>query len=356
MNSLDNKEEIKKIDKDDLIDSIYNLADQVTQAWEEVGRLTFTQDFSEVNNIVVAGMGGSALGARVIDSLLLERIRVPLEITTDFRLPNYVNSKTLVILSSYSGNTEETLSCYYDADKKHAKIFGITTGGKLENLLTKDKKDAYIFKPYNNPSAQPRMSLGYGITSILALLSRFAFANVTEDEIVELASFLKGFTREFGVENSESGNLAKSFAKKLKDKAVILVSGEHLLGVAHAFKNQLNENAKTFSALFDLPELNHHLLEGLTNPGMLKDYSDFVIFTSELYSDQLKKVVKATSEIVSMNGFNMHFIPARGNTKLQQIFEILVFGSFASYYLALLYGIDPTPINWVDLFKKKLKS
>lgn len=356
MNSLDNLDEIKKIDKSNLIDSIYNLPDQVTQAWEEMFLLNIKQDFSEVRNIVVAGMGGSALGARVIDSLLFERIRVPLEIVTDFRLPSYVGSSTLLVLSSYSGNTDETINCYYEADKRKAKVFGITTGGKLETMLAKDGRDSYVFKPYNNPSGQPRMSLGYSITSLLAFLTRFDFAEVGDEEIFEITAFLKNFTREFSVDKPESENLAKSFSKKLKNNAVFVIAGEHLTGVAHAFKNQLNENAKTFSALFDLPELDHHLLEGLKNPGTLKENSLFVIFNSELYSRELLKVVKATSEIISSANFPFVFVPTRGNTKLEQIYEVLVFGSFVSYYLALLYDIDPTPIPTVDLFKKKLKG
>lgn len=354
MVNLDSLDQIKKIDKNNLINSIYNLSDQLNQSWDEVSSLKINFDHSEIQNIVVAGMGGSALGGRIVDAFLFEKIRVPIEIVTDFNLPKYVNSKTLVILSSYSGNTDETVSCYLDARLKGAKIFGIATGGKLAELFSKENIDSYIFNPFNNPSGQPRMSLGYSVGSILAILSRFHFITFEKGEIESVVNFLTKITKEYSVEIPENENLAKKFAIKLHRKAVVLITAQHLVGVSHAFKNQLNENSKTLSFLFDLPELNHHLLEGLANPAQMRQQSTFVLINSTLFTENLRKVTKVTKELIENTGFIVEELVAQGSTKLEQIFYVLVFGSYVSYYLALLYDIDPTPIPTVDLFKKKL--
>ncbi len=355
MGNLDSIDKIKQIDKSNLINSIYNLSDQLRQAWEEINSLKINSDYSEVQNIVVAGMGGSALGGRVVDAFLFDKIRVPIEIITDFRLPNYVNSKTLVILSSYSGGTAETISAYYEASKKNAKIFGLTTGGRLAEVFKNDRIDSYVFNPFNNPSGQPRMSLGYSIGGILAILAKHSFITFAKDEIDGVITFLQQKTKDYAIEISENENLAKKFAQKLYNKSVALISAEHLLGVSHAFKNQLNENAKTLSFLFDLPELNHHLLEGLSKPAQMRQYLSFVLVISKNFSEDLQKVTQVTKSLIKETGFEVEELEAQGQSKLEEIFYILVFGSYVSYYLAILYGIDPTPIPTVDEFKKRLK-
>lgn len=246
MQSLDDLTQIEKLDKGGILNSISELPNQLEQAWEEVKVLHFGKLLGEVQNIVVAGMGGSALGGRIVDSLFNDRLRVPIEIITDYHLPNYVNSKTLVILSSYSGNTEETIAATNDALSKKAQIFIVTTGGKLAELIKKEDLIGYIFKPIHNPSNQPRMGLGYSLGIILALLGKNNFITVTEEEVKRVIKTTEEFVHEFGVRIPESKNIAKSIAKSLHNKSINLMASEHLTGVSYAFKNQLNENSKTF--------------------------------------------------------------------------------------------------------------
>ncbi len=354
MVNLDSIEQIKRIDKSDLITSIYNLPDQLNQAWEEIHSLSIKENYDEILNIVVSGMGGSALGGRIVDSFMFDKIRVPIEIVTDFKLPHYVNKNTLVIISSYSGNTAETISTFYDAEQSNAKIFGIATGGKLAELLKNNNSDSYIFNPFNNPSAQPRMGLGYSIGAILAILAKYNFITFSKNEIESVVNFLRIKTKEFSVDINEPENLAKIFAKKLFGKAVSLVSAEHLLGVSHAFKNQLNENSKTLSFIFDLPELNHHLLEGLKKPSQIKQYMKFLLIHSKRFSDSLLKVTSISKDLIKEQSFDVEEIETEGESKLEEIFYILVFGSFVSYYLSILYETDPTPIPTVEEFKKRI--
>lgn len=354
MINLDSIDEVKALDKGNVLGSIIALPDQMAQAWNEIKGREVPESCKLSKNVVVSGMGGSALGGRIVDSLMADRSRTPIEIFTEYRLPNYVNRDTFVILCSYSGNTEETLSAGREALTRGASLFCITTGGKLGQFMEDNKLDGFLINPTHNPSGQPRMGLGYSIIGVLAALAKCEFINVLDTEIQFAIDTARRFVDDYGVYKPESENLAKSFARKLRHKAPVLIASEHLLGIAHAFKNQLNENSKTFAELHDIPELNHHLMEGLRNPAEMKKFLSFVFFDSDLYSKEIKKRYELTREVVEKQEVETHVYKLHSNKKLDQIFEILTFGSFVSFYLALLYEIDPTPIPWVDYFKEKL--
>ncbi len=354
MINLDAEKEIKNFDKGRVLQSIRQLPAQVEQAWTEVKELDIPQACRVVNNVVVCGMGGSALGGRIVDSLVADRVRVPMEIISNYDVPNYVGPESLVIVTSYSGNTEETMAAAQRALVKRAKIFGITTGGKLAEFLKKEKIPAYIYKPKENPSNQPRLGLGYSVAATMALLARCGFFTLAEEDMRLAIKALQQFSQEFDSQTAVNNNLAKRMALKLKNKIPILVASEHLVGTLHAFKNQLNEGAKTFSASFDIPELNHHLMEGLRNPAMAREYLYFLFFESKLYSPEVQKRYTITREVVEKNEIAHGIYLLRAGKKIQQIFEVLSFGSFTHFYLAYLYGVDPLKIPWVDYFKERL--
>lgn len=351
---LNSEKEIEKFDKGNVLESIRRLPAQVEQAWEEVSSLKIPKACAAVNNVVICGMGGSALGGRIVDSLMADRVRTPIEVISDYDVPNYVGPKSLVIATSYSGNTEETVSAAHRALIKKAEIFGITTGGKLAEFLKKEKIPAYIYEPKENPSNQPRLGLGYSIAATMAILARCGFITLAEEDIKSALSSLRKFSQEFDNCVPENKNLAKRMALKLRGKIPILIASEHLIGALHAFKNQLNEGSKTFSASFDIPELNHHLMEGLRNPAMAKEYLYFLFFESKLYSSRIQKRYPITREVVEKNEVDYGVYPLRSGKKIQQIFEVLSFGSFVHFYLAYIYGVDPLKIPWVDYFKEKL--
>lgn len=352
--SLNSEKEIKKFDKGNILGSVRSLPDQIEQAWTEVKNLDIPKACALVDNVVICGMGGSALGGRIVDSLIVDRIRVPIEVVTEYDIPNYVGPKSLVILTSYSGNTEETVSAAHKAFVKKAEIFGITTGGKLAEFLKKEKIPAYIYEPKENPSNQPRLGLGYSVAATMAILAKCGFITFAEEDIKSALANLRKFSEEFDSDVSENKNLAKRMAIKLKGKIPILVASEHLVGASHAFKNLLNEGAKTFSASFDIPELNHHLIEGLRNPAMAKEYLHFLFFESKLYSSSVQKRYSITQEVVEKNEIDYSVYQPRSGKKIQQVFEILIFASFVQFYLAFIYGVDPLKIPWVDYFKEKL--
>ena len=356
MANLDNLEEISKVDASGLLGSIESLPDQLAQAWEEVSQISIPEDLLSVKNVVVSGMGGSALGGRIIDSLIMDRATTPIEISTEFRLPNYVGPESLVIVCSYSGNTEETIASAQEAIAKNAKIFAITTGGKIADLCKEKSLPSYIFKPIHNPSNQPRMGLGYSVGSVLALLAKGEYINMSSEEETNVVEKVRKFVSEHSVRVPTSQNVAKALAAALFNKEIVLVASEHLLGAAHAFKNQLNENSKTFSVLFDLPELNHHLLEGLVNPKEVKPILQFLFLGSKIYSPEVLKRYPIVTAVVEKNNISTTSFECRSETKIEQIFEVLTLGEYVSFYLSILYGVDPTPIVWVDYLKKELSK
>jgi glucose/mannose-6-phosphate isomerase len=353
MAKVDNRLEIKYRK---VLETIKLYPDQLLQSWNEISKIKLPDEYRNINKVVLCGMGGSALGGRIVDSFLVNRIRVPFEIFNSYNIPNYADDKTLIIVYSYSGNTEETLSCANQAITRQAKVFVITTGGKLGEVMKDHKLPGYLFEPKNNPSGQPRLGLGYAIGSILAVFSQLEIAHISNEEVAGAAEMMRTEVRRYGESVDEKENLAMSFAGKLRNKAPVMVASEHLYGVAYAVKNQLNESAKTFSVIFPIPELNHHLMEGLKNPAKLRENLHFLFFKSKLYSDRIKKRYSLTAEVIEKNGYPYSIFVTRSDKKLDQIFEVLVFGAYVVYYLSKDYRIDPMGIPWVDYFKKKLRE
>lgn len=356
MRNLNKQEELEKYDTGKIVSSIRMLPDQLEQAWVEIKLLDVKKECSLSKNVVICGMGGSALGGRIVDSLLNESVRLPIEISTDYSIPKYVNKESLVLITSYSGNTEETLNALSEALQSKASVFIITTGGEMASILRKENLDGYVYDPKANPSGQPRMALGYSIGSTMAILSKCGFLEISDDDIYSLVANIRNIVRDFDSDSNENANTAKSYARKLSNKLPVLISSEHLNGVTHAFKNQLNENSKTFSVAFDLPELNHHLLEGLMFPKKIRETLHFIFINSKKYNTRTQRRYKITQEVVKKNGFDYDEYHFQSNKNLDQIFELLTLSSFVSFYLAYLNETDPSVIPWVEYFKKRLSE
>jgi len=337
----------------DLLDTIKLYPKQFKQAWYEVQAIDFPDDYKDILNIVVFGMGGSALGARIADSLIADRLLVPLEIFTGFEVPKYAYKRTLCVASSYSGNTEETINATLNVIDRQCKVFGITTGGELGRLLNEKDIPRYIIDPKYNPSKQPRNALGYAFGGFISMLSKLNIVDITNNEVNNsLAEF------ENIISNTQSDSEIKEKIKlvshNLTNKIPVLVASEHLLGAAYAIKNQLNESSKTFSVLFDLPELNHHLMEGLVHPTELGGILHFIFIESDLYHDRVVKRYPITEDVVDKNNIAYSTYKIQSTTKLSQVFELLAFGSLTALTTSENLGVDPSIIPWVDYFKEKI--
>lgn len=338
---------MNNLDKSNMIGSIDELYLQLEQTWSDIKKIEVDPKYSKAENIVVVGMGGSALGPHVVKSLYFDSLKIPFEIVNGYNLPGYANEKTLVVLSSNSGSTEEVLSAASQAQAKKTMIMGMTTGGKLGEFLKQNNYPSYIFEQKHNPSGQPRMSNGYMILGMMGLFHRAGLISINEIEVQKSIKLLNN--------NINIKTQAQEYAKKLANKIIILVGSTFLSGTVHTFNNQLNENAKNFSSYFLIPELNHHLMEGLGFPDSNKNNLIYIFINSYLYPERIQKRFALTKEVISKNNIEVLEFNPKGSSKLEQSFEVLLFGSYVSYYLALENHLDPSPIPWVDYFKEKLK-
>jgi len=352
MTSLENIDEIKKLDSNNVVGSIQAFGDQLKVAWDGVKLVEIPPDYKNVKNIVVSGMGASALGAHFVRRVY--DLPLPLQIVNNYALPAFVNSDTLLIVSSYSGNTEETLSTFADGQKKSAKIFGISTGGKLVEELKNVRLPFYQFDPKFNPSGQPRMGLGYSIGALLGLLTKLGFLNISDGDIEKILNSIE--KTQFGLEVSTEKNPAKTIATALHGKIPVIFAAEFLVGNAHIFTNQINENAKSFATYFKMPEANHHLLEGVSFPPGLKEVVKFVFLETENYDSKIQKRFAVTKDLLSKKGLEYVTYKLSGAESQTDAFEAIIFSSWVSFYLAVLYETNPGPIPNVDFFKDQLSK
>jgi glucose/mannose-6-phosphate isomerase len=356
--NLDDKKSYEKLDGGMVADSIERLADQIAQAAKEAAKIKIPADYKKATEIVVSGMGGSNLGAHIIRSAFADRLKKPLSINHGYKLPAHVGKNTLLILSSYSGNTEEPLSIYGEAVKRKAKILGITCRGeknKLQKLMENDRIPGYIFTDQNNPSCQPRLGTGYSIFGMLNLLSRAGALNIGKEETAALVDFLKKTGRKFITDSKTAANPAKKMAAELKGRIPVFVGADFTSGNMHVLRNQMNECSKQFACYLTLPDLNHYAMEGLVFPQKNAENMIFFFFDSELYLPRIQERSKLTKTIVKKNGIPAVSFRLKGANPLEQAFETLQFGAWLSFYLGILNEVDPSEIPFVDWFKNNLK-
>ena len=353
---LDDQRLVEKLDPNQSLQSVSLLGDQISQAWQAFKKVRIPDSYKSIDKILVNGMGGSQLGAHMLQSLYFDRLRKPFQIINGYDLPGYLDPRTLYIISSYSGDTEEPISTVTAAQKRGAKVFGIASGGKLGRLINQGKLPGFVFDPVANPSRQPRLGLGYSLTAQLALLQRLELVQVTDQDIKAQLRNLEKFRKQFDFSQPTSTNPAKKLAEAAFGKALAVVASEHLAGNAHVFANQANENSKTFSAYYVIPELNHHLLEGLKNPAANQTKLLFIFFESKLYHPKNQQRHQITQQVVTRNKVKLWRYQLRSADGLGQALEALALSSYATFYLALLNNLNPNLIPWVNYFKAELKK
>lgn len=339
MTNLDDLAAMKTLDPKGVLESTAMFPDQCEQAWQEASAIQFPASYQPIDNIVVCGMGGSRFTPRTIKELFRDRIKEPYEIVEDYSLPAYVNTDTLVILSSYSGTTEEVVSCGEDAKKRGAKVTAVSQKAIAPV--------GYSFNPKHNPCGQPRIGGGYMLMGHLGILAALKLIDIDEKEVLEAISYIREIA-------NSSKEQAKQLALLLKDAHPFIVTSEFLRGFGNGFANQINETAKMISDPRNIPELNHHLMEGLMRPETLHQSGLFVFLESDVYSDSVKKRYAITKEVVEKQRVKTHSMKLQGPTKLAQVLEAFTISGFTTFYMAMLYDTDPVAIPWVDYFKKEL--
>lgn len=337
----------KKIDSRSVYESVMMLPQQVHHAWAESSVTQVPGHYTQATSIVLFGMGGSALGMDIIRAVFEDTLQLPIQIVSGYTIPAYVNENTLVVLSSYSGTTEEVLTVAKTIVDRTKKILVLTTGGELSVLAQQHAWPMYNINPTHNPCGQPRIAVGYTIVGLIGLLRQAGVVDITSQVMDDVAHYLEGNA---ALLEDEAWQAVEAMASK----APLFIGSEFLAGNMHTVANQVNENGKNFAAPFYLPELNHHLLEGLSFPSLTTQYLHCIFVESNLYHERNQRRYSITKEILDKQHISYStFIPT-ATTKLQQSFEVLQWGGFLSFYVAMVNQVDPSPIPWVDHLKQAL--
>ena len=351
---LDSRDQIKEIDKSGLLSSVEALPDQIEDALAQTKDFVVPESYKSAKNVVVSGMGGSVLGSYVIKGLFKAELQVPFEIVSHYQLPGYVNADTLVLLSSYSGTTEETLAAAGDALSRGAKVMVITSGGKLADLAKVNNWPLYLMNATYNPCNEPRLAIGYAIAGQLAMFAKAGILPDQHEALSKVAAGLRTMITHL-VPEAKENNTAKLLAFAAFEKHLILCGAEHLVGAVHVFNNQVNENAKSLTSEWPLPEFNHHYMEAVSFPKSVHDSTIFYLFNSHLYHERVGKRFPITQELLESKGYETQLVQATAPTKLEQVFEIIQLGEFVAAYLPILYRIaDPGPVPNVEWFKAQM--
>lgn len=353
MHTLDDMRTYAHYDPQDIGFGIDRLAEQVRMAWHDAQEVVIPKSYAKAKHILVVGMGGSALGAHILQCLFQQKHKIPFSISQSYVVPAWVNADTLVILSSYSGSTEEVLFAADDARKKKAKLLAITTGGTLAAWAKKHTVPTYLFVP-GDLAKQPRLGIGFSFAGIAGLLAAAGIKLVKEEDIRRAISAMGEVTDLCASDVGFDENPAKQVAAEIADKNVFVVGAEHIVGNAHIFANQINETGKQYATPAVLPELNHHLLESFTHPKTLVGKTAMLFLHSSLYHPRTRKRFTITADLTEELDITVVDYVARGKDALEEVCEILQFSSYVSWYLALINKEETTAIPFVDVFKKRM--
>jgi len=333
--------------------SLAFLPRQIEQAWQELKSYRLPPNYQKITNLVVCGMGGSNLASEVIRSVFGAEMKLPLTLIRGYNLPGFVSRDTLVIISSYSGNTEETVSCLKQALDRKAKIFCLAGGGEVIALAKKARLPYYRFDSKFNPSGQPRYGLGSQLGALLAIFGKLKIIKVNDRLMSELLTYLDKLNQSF---KNYQNNPAQELAERLYGRSIIVVAAEFLSANAHILANQINESAKNLAHPYLIPELNHHLIEGLILPGNVSRQTAVLFLISGVYSPRIYQQFVATEKVLGRQKIKSVNYFAISENKLFVALETLLVGSWLSWQLGNLNNQDPTSLPYVNYFKQELKK
>ena len=349
VSNLDALASIVKLDKSGMLENLGRFPEDCRLAIEnaeavslgDLGGRTF-------NAVIFAGVGGSAIGGRLIVDWLSGESRIPMLVSSGYHLPGFVDGETLVLTVSYSGNTEETLSMFHEALEAGSPIVSFTSGGKLEQL-SRDRGLPIASMP---AGLKPRAALPYQFFTLATVLERLGLAPCTE-EIDEAIEVLDEVRDELVPEIPAASNPAKKLALDLYSK-VPLVYGSKLFGsVAYRFGTQLNENSKVPAGSGSFPELFHNAALASEAPRDVLESLCLLFIRDPLESEKMSRKIDRFKALFESRVGKVLEVRSRGRGKLARMFSVLLIGDYVSTYLAFLYGHDPSSMEAIDELKRE---
>jgi len=347
---LNKHEDFAKLDPQNMLAEIGGLPDQLTTAWS-LGQKQDLPNLSAIQRVVIAGMGSSAIGADLLASYASPICSVPIIVHRDYDLPAFAQGpETLFIASSHSGTTEETLTAFEAALKANCTLIALSTGGKLAKKAISAKIPLWKFEH----SGQPGAAVGFSFGMLLALFVRAGFISSDQVDVADTVTEMKSQQETLRADVPVYKNPAKRYAGQSVGRWVTVFASNYLAPVARRWSGQINEFAKAGSNFSLLPEADHNTLAGILHPEdtMLHTHNIFLRAASDHRRNRLRS--NLTRKIFMLEGLSTDAYDARGKTPLSQVWTALHFGDYLAYYLAMSYGVDPTPVEALVYLKEKL--
>jgi glucose/mannose-6-phosphate isomerase len=328
-----------KFDPDDMLQRIVDLPQQVRDAWAIAQTAPLPEAYRSVRRIVVAGMGGSAIAGDLVRGLTAREGHLPFEVVREYALPEYVDEETLVVFSSYSGYTEETLSALAHAKQHGAMILVMTTGGAIADEAEKDRGTGLALHLQLGPALRPSATPSSCSPGCAARLHALADIQPALKEALPAVEALQAALLP-GVPTAE--NPAKQLAQALEGRLPVIYGSAFLSAVARRWKTQINENAKQWAIWDELSELNHNAVIGFGHPDRVREQATAVFVRSPLDHPRIKVRWDVTRELLEQVEIPVHEVTGEGQSTLSQMLTLIHLGDFVSYYLAALNEVDPT--------------
>ena len=351
--NLDDLARFKQLDTLNMLGEIDNLPDQLGFAYQ-LGMKHQLPDWKNFKQVVIAGMGGSAIGADLLASYCASLCPLPVSGHRDYGLPLFArDAETLVICSSHSGNTEETLTAFEAARKANCRIIVVCTGGKLAKLAKENDLPLWTF----DHAGQPRAAVGFSFGLLLAMFQRLGFIPDQKSAVDDALASMKKSQEHLKADVPAATNPAKRYAGQLMGRWVTIMGSGLLTTVARRWKGQMNEVAKAGANFEFLPEADHNTLAGTVNPEEVLNPHTMTLFL-RAPSDHPRNRLRSdlTRQAFMLEGMNTDYVDARGETPLAHLWTLILFGDYVSYYLAMGYGMDPTPIQALIAFKEAMSE
>jgi glucose/mannose-6-phosphate isomerase len=307
----------------------------------------FGFDKEAVNKIIITGLGGSAISGDLLKNFLKDEITVSVQINRNYFLPSFADENTLLIASSYSGNTEETISAFKDGMRRKCKIICLSTGGKLEKLAI----DNSIPLIRLQKGFQPRYALGLSFFSLLKVFEKLKFILSQEKIINRIISLWK----EKAAEYSDEENIALTIAQQLTGFVPIIYSAsDYTNAVGYRFKSQLNENSKLHAFHHEFPEMNHNEIIGWESHQQKQLHTKVIYLFDETYHSQIKKRFQIVSEFIKKSDVEIISLESKENDFKVRIMDLIFLVDWISFYLGVIRGFDPSEIEYINLLKDRL--
>ncbi|MEM3660330.1 MAG: bifunctional phosphoglucose/phosphomannose isomerase [Thermoproteota archaeon] len=348
ISALDNVEAIRMIDRGNMEWMISSFPSLLKEAVTLSRGLALPEDYRNVKEIIVCGMGGSAIGGDLFKDLSRSVLPLCISVVRDYDLPKYVGESSLVVAVSYSGNTEETLESFKQAYKRGSRIVAIASNGLLEKACSK-LKIPFLGVP---SGYTPRSALPLLFIPLLKIAEEIGFPLVGEGELVEAQRLVEAYNLSLTPQNPLSRNPAKQLAARLHEKLPIIYSMGHLKSVALRYKDQINENAKMRAMCDQLPEANHNEVEAWEKIDF-KELLHVVFIDSRFKNPYLAESVNQLVSTIEKEGVGLSIVKPLGETMLEEMLSAIILGDWVSYYLAILRGVDPAPVKLISELKRK---